>query len=160
MNLTKKTAMNTTNTAPFILILAALYHESGRSSVAAGDTLAHTVGQAAPFTEFPDISHEAREGRYLTALNLEQRIKITGFTSRDPNDYGPLHEHEAIRERLARLIHDAEREAIELGKVVRKLNPPRPWIPFDQLPEVAQAGRRRQAAFFLNRFTIEIIAEG
>lgn len=50
-----------------IYLLAALYHESGRPSVAAGNTLAHTVGQARPFTEFADLDVEARMGRVLTA---------------------------------------------------------------------------------------------
>ncbi len=139
-------------TTPYTLLLAALYHESGRTSVAAGDTLAHAVGQAKPFTEFGALSEDARDGRLLTAMNLEQRVQFTGFTSRDPSAIGPL-----IRLRiwaLARIIHDAEREAIELGKVVVKLDPPRAWIPFEQLPEAAQHGRLRQAAFFLARFDV------
>lgn len=143
----------------FALILAALYHESGRASVAAGDTLAHTAGQAKPFTEFYDLSEDARDGRLLTAMNLEQRVRFVGFafplqpTMNEPADQA---QHDADVRRFARLIHDAEREAIELGKVVVKLNPPRPWIPFDELPEPAQAGRRRQAAFFLARFNVEL----
>lgn len=140
------------------LLFAALYHESGRSSVAAGDTLAHAVGQARPFTEFGALSEDARDGRLITAMNLEQRIEIMGFTSRDPSAFGPLAEHAALVNRLARLIHEAEREAIDLGKVVVKLDPPRSWIPFEQLPEAAQAGRLRQATFFLSRFDITFLA--
>lgn len=141
-------------TTPYTLLLAALYHESGRTSVAAGDTLAHAVGQAKPFTEFDALSEDARDGRHLTAMNLEQHVQFTGFTSRDPSAIGPLDLHKAQQAALARIIHDAEREAIELGKVVVKLDPPRAWIPFEQLPEAAQAGRLRQAAFFLARFDV------
>lgn len=142
---------------PYLLILAALYHESGRTSVAAGDTLAHTAGQARPFAEFNSIRDAAREGRLLTAANLEQRIRIDGFAARDPDSYGPIEEHAKINDKLARVIHEAEREAIELGWTVVKLEPPRPWIPFDDLPEAAQAGRRRQAAYFLSRFEIAFL---
>lgn len=146
------------NLPPFLLILAALYHESSRTSVAAGDTLAHTVGQAAPFTEFPDLEVDGRDGRVMTAGNLMRRVIFTGFPPRESlNEPADLAQFDADTDRLARIIHEAEREAIEAGKVVRKLNPPRPWIPFDQLPEPAQKGRRRQAVFFLRRFTIEIL---
>jgi hypothetical protein len=139
-------------TTQFTLVLAALYHESSRVSVAAGDTLAHSAGQARPFTEFGDLEEDARDGRLLTAMNLEQRIQITGLIDLNRSKYAA----ETV-ERLAYTIHEAEREAIELGKVVVKLNPPRPWIPFEQLPEVAQAGRRRQAAFFLARFEVAFL---
>lgn len=146
-------------TTQVTLLLAALYHESGRISVAAGDTLAHSVGQARPFTEFGDLEVDARDGRLLTAMNLEQRIHISGFRpATSLNEPADQAEFQADVEWLARAIHDAEREAIELGKVVIKLNPPRPWIPFEQLPEAAQAGRRRQATFFLARFDITFLA--
>lgn len=141
------------------LVLTALYHESGRSSVAAGDTLAHSVGQAKPFTEFDALTGDAREGRLLTATNLMQRIVFTGLVPttslNEPLDQA---EHLTKVAWLAVVIHDSEREAIERGLVVVKLNPPRPWIPFADLPDVAKAGRRRQAAFFLNRFTIEAVS--
>lgn len=137
------------------IVLAALYHESGRTSVATGETMAHANNQAKPFAEFADIEQDAREGRLLTAQNLEQRVRFVGVIDPTREKYDAV----AVDE-LARIIHDSEREAIELGKVVVKLNPPRPWIPFDQLPDVAQAGRRRQAVFFLTRFTLEMSATG
>ena len=135
-------------------ILAALYHESGRTSVAVGDTLAHTAGQARPFTEFGDLPRDAREGRLMTAENLARRIRVVGFA--DQPSLSSV--YDADVDRLAGIIHECEREAIEAGKVVVKLNPPRPWIPFADLPPQAQAGRRRQAMFFLGRFSIEIVA--
>lgn len=137
------------------IILAALYHESGRTSVAAGDTLAHSAGQAKPFTEFGHLSAEAREGRLMTAANLERRVR---FSPEWPPTYVPGDgTYEDRVDELAHIIHEAERDAIEAGKVVVKLNPPRPWIPFEQLPDVAQAGRRRQAGFFLDRFIVETV---
>mgnify|MGYP003425448851 CR=1 FL=1 len=48
-------------------------------------------------------------------------------------------------------------KTITTSALVVKLNPPRPWIPFEELPEPAQAGRRRQAVFFLARFTVTFI---
>ncbi len=128
-----------------ICLLAAVYHESCRPSVAAGDTLAHTVGQARPFTEFPQLSDEARRGRELTAENLLGRF---GFSTGSSMMIQPWVDD------LAQAIHECEREAVELGLVVVKLNPPRPWIPFADLPEPAQEGRRGQARYLLERFRI------
>jgi len=142
---------------PIALILSALYHESGRSSVAAGDTLAHSAGQAKPFTEFHDLTNEARDGRYLTAKNLLVLVQINGFAA---NNMSRQASRTYDVDCLARAIHVAEREAIEAGKVVIKLSPPRPWIRYDELPPPAQAGRRRQAEFLLSRFDIEIIDRG
>lgn len=51
---------------------------------------------------------------------------------------------------LAAEIHTAERAAIESGHVLVKLD--RPWLSFDELPEQAKAGRRRQADYLLGRF--------
>jgi hypothetical protein len=53
-------------------------------------------------------------------MNLEQRIQITGLIDLNRSKYAA----ETV-ERLAYTIHEAEREAIELGKVVVKLNPRR-----------------------------------
>jgi len=127
------------------LLFAAIYHEGGRPSVAAGNTLAHSVGQARPFTEFADLEPDAQHGRMTTAglilAAVEPWCPATGSQPlADAVDW------------LARIIHNAERTAIENGWVVIKLNPPRPWIPFDELPEVAQAGRRGQATYLLSRF--------
>ena len=137
-------------------VLAALYHESVRTSVAAGDTLAHTAGQAKPFTEFNMLPEDAREGRLMTAANISRRVRIVGFAQvQSLNEPATIAQHDADVDRLAVIIHEAEREAIEANKVVVKLNPPQPWIPFSELPTPAQQGRRRQAAFFLARFSIE-----
>jgi len=59
---------------------------------------------------------------------------------------------------LAEAIHECERPAIERGWTVIVLDPPRPWIPFSELPEVAKTGRRNQAQFFLSRFDVIAIA--
>lgn len=142
--------MNVTKVSSFSLVLAALFHESGRSPVLAGQS----VAQVRVFTEFNNLSEDAQEGRLMTAMNLEQRIRFDGLAERDPSAIGPIAEHEKLVDRFARVIHDADREAIELGKVVNKVNPPRAWVPFDELPEVAQVGRRGQASYFLARFQV------
>jgi hypothetical protein len=128
-----------------ITIMAAVYHESGRPSVASGHTLAHAVGQARPFTEFTGLSADARRGRELTAERLLERFDFHNFDYSAP----------AIdMEDVARGIHEAEREAVDRGWTVVKLAPPRPWIAFDDLPEQAQEGRRNQARYFLERFIV------
>lgn len=130
---------------PLITLLAAIYHDSGRPSVASGHTLAHAFGQARPFTEFNGLSFDARRGRELTAARLLERFEFCNFERSAP----------AIdAEVLARGIHEAEREAVDRGWTVVKLDPPRPWIPFDDLPEQAQEGRRNQARYFLERFIV------
>jgi hypothetical protein len=131
--------------ATAITILAALYHESGRPSVEQGATLAHSLGQGRPFTEYSDISPEARQGRELTAKHLLMRLDFRATTS------APT---EAAVERLAQTIHECEAPAIARGLVVVKLDPPREWIPFSALPEQAKTGRRNQARFLLSRFDV------
>lgn len=133
-----------------ILLLAALYHESVRFSVKQGQTLAHAVGQPRPvFTEFADLPADALRGRMLTAELLLRT-----------HDLAPLDsmmntvQVEPDVDALARAIHRAERGAVRRGLVVVKLSPPRPWIPFEELPELAQNGRRHQARFFLSRFVV------
>jgi hypothetical protein len=132
---------------PPITLMAVIYHESGRPSVAAGSTLAHSLGQGRPFAEFAEIRPEARRGRELTAERLLQRFLFLGLHTRDHNTQVEV-------EDLARAIHECERKAIELGLVVVVLDPPRPWIEFDALPEQAQEGRRNQARYLLERFVV------
>lgn len=144
--------LQTTINAPTIhvLLLAALYRESSRRSVAEGTTLAHVVGQAQPFTEFGDLPDTAKRGLILTASALLQQIDITDVAD-DPQ--GPPNADQLAW--LAEVIHNAEREAIEAGLVAVKLDPPRPWVEYSELPAGAQQGRQQQAAFFLQRFQIE-----
>ena len=130
-------------------LLAVLYHESGRSSVAAGTTLAHSVGQGRPFTEWPDLRQEAKDGREMTAAALLERFAF-GTCYRT---LSPARLREQV-EALAPVIHECEREAVEQGLVAVVLDPPRPWIPFVELPEAAQEGRRNQARYLLARFAI------
>lgn len=133
------------NLLPLATLLAAIYHESSRPSVEAGTTLAHAVGQARPFTEFNGLSADARKGREATALRLLERFDFNNF------DYSaPAMDMEV----LARGIHEAERYAVDRGWTVVKIDPPRPWVTFDDLPEVAREGRRRQARYFLERFIV------
>lgn len=131
--------------ATAITILAVLLHESGRPSVEQGATLAHSMGQGRPFTEYSDISPEARQGRELTAKHLLMRLDVKSTTG------APT---QASVERLAQVIHECEAPAIERGWVVVKLDPPRAWIPFKDLPGQAKTGRRNQARFLLSRFDV------
>lgn len=129
-----------------IYLLAILLHESGRASVAAGDTLAHAVApkQTRPFVEWPDLPAHVQEGRRQTAKNL-----LSGHLMGAPfPDFGTG----ATEQDLAAAIHLAEREAISAGNVLIQLN--RPWVAFGDLPEAAQAGRRRQAAYLRSRIFI------
>lgn len=135
-----------------IPVLAVIYHESGRPSVASGDTLAHTLGQARPFTEYPDLRPEARLGRNMTADGLLGRFSFQSSTVKDSHDPADLPIVDV--ETLARGIHEAERPAIDRGWTVIVLDPPRPWIAFDDLPEQAKTGRRNQARYFLDRFVV------
>jgi len=130
-------------------LLAALYHESSRASVTTGQTLAHTVGQARPFIEWPDLRQEAKDGREMTAGALLERFV---FNPRHSNP-SPARLREQI-DALAPAIHECERDAIEQGLVAVVLDPPRPWVPFNELPEVAQEGRRGQARYLLTRFAV------
>lgn len=126
------------------ILLAVLLHESGRAPVADGQTLAHAVAapQARPFVEWPDLPADVQLGRRMTARNLLERFDLGEVCP----DLGvePVSVHQ-----LAAAIHECEREAIERGLVLVKLD--KPWIPFDELPEQAQKGRRRQARYLLAR---------
>lgn len=130
-------------------LLAVIYHESGRPSVAAGTTLAHSLGQGRPFTEWPDLRQEAKDGREMTAAALLERFAF-GTCYRT---LSPARLREQV-EALAPAIHECEREAVEQGLVAVVLDPPRPWIPFAELPEAAQEGRRNQARYLLARFAV------
>lgn len=134
--------------SPASALLAALYHESCRPGVAAGTTLAHAVGQARPFTEFADLSADAMRGRINTASELLGRYSIAHTVDRMER----ASDHEV--EQLAQAIHECEKTAVDRGWTVVKLDPPRPWITFADLPEPAQAGRRKQAKYLLDRLVL------
>lgn len=122
-------------------LLAILFH----APVAAGQTLAHAVQspQARPFVEWPDLPAEVQKGRRLTAANLLSRFNV------DADPFPDLGTEPVSADTLAAEIHAAEREAVDRGLVLVKLN--RPWVEFSDLPEQAQEGRRRQARYLLAR---------
>lgn len=126
-------------------LLAILLHESGRAPVAAGQTLAHAVQspQTRPFVEWPDLPAEVQQGRRLTASNLLARFNV------DADPFPDFGTEPVSEDTLAVEIHAAEREAVDRGLVLVKLN--RPWVEFVNLPEQAQEGRRRQARYLLAR---------
>lgn len=140
------------NIDALIPLLAALYHESSRPSVAAGDTLAHAVRQARPFTQWGDLRVAAQRGRELTAQHL-----LAQFDFRVRRGIGRASD-DAV-EHLAQAIHEAERDAVERGWTVVKLDPPRPWMPWAELPAPAQEGRRRQARYLLERFDVRSVEQ-
>lgn len=127
--------------------LAVLIHESGRSSVTAGDTLAHATApaQTRPFVEWPDLPHEVQRGRRLTAANILNRFHVVA------EPFPDLGSGETV-ESFAAALHESEREAVDHGLVLVKLN--RPWVHFGDLPTPAQDGRRRQAKYLLDRFFV------
>lgn len=129
-----------------LYLLAILLHESCRASVAARDTLAHAVApaQTRPFVEWPDLPPHVQEGRRQTAKNLLAKYIIGAAFP----DFGTG----ATERELAAAIHLAERDAIAAGNVLVQLN--RPWVSFEDLPEAAQAGRLRQAAYLRARVFI------
>lgn len=132
------------NPSTTTLLLAILYHESGRAPVAAGETLSHAVQspQARPFVEWPSLPSDARAGRLMTARALLERYDISVVIP----DLGT--EPVSVDD-LARAIHECERGAVEAGLVLVKLD--RPWVAFADLPAQAQEGRRRQAQYLLAR---------
>lgn len=136
------------NDSTLPLLLAILYHESGRASVATGETMAHTVEPAKtrPFVEWPDLPDHVKQGRRLTACQLLERFHVG-----DP--FPDLGSGETV-ESFAEAIHEAERPAVEQGLVLVKID--RSWTDYADLPEPAKAGRRRQATFLLARlFVVE-----
>lgn len=132
--------------ADLVAMLAVIYHDSGRTSVVAGDTMAHAVNPSTvrPFVEWPDLPLEAGLGRLLTARRLLERFNV-GEVMLDRED------GETVAS-LAPAIHEAERAAVEQGLVLVKVD--RPWCDFADLPEPAKAGRRRQANYLLDRLFI------
>lgn len=134
---------------PFVYTLARNVHESGRAPVAAGQTLAHAVQspQVRPFIEWADLPPHVIAGRIVTAAGLLAAYDITPHVP----DVAYDDINDAMVAELAAAIHTAERKAIENELVLVKLN--RPWVPFAELPEQAQAGRKRQAFYLLQRFT-------
>lgn len=135
------------NIDPFVYTLARHVHDSGRAPVAAGQTLAHAVQspQVRPFIEWIDLPPHVIAGRIVTAAGLLAAYDITPHVSVAYDDI-----NDAMVADLAAAIHTAERKAIENELVLVKLN--RPWVPFEDLPEQAQAGRKRQAFYLLQRF--------
>ena len=145
------------NLSALIPLFAALYHESVRASVDSGNTLANAERQARPFTEYGRVTDEVRRGREMTAERLLEQFE---FTSRDRSAAtGARAIPETLVNALAVSIHAAERDAVEAGLVAVKLNPPRPWTSFEQLPPQAQAGRKLQARWFLERFDVQRVGE-
>lgn len=57
-----------------------------------------------------------------------------------------------LEEKLARELHEAGREAVELGKVVNKLG--KPFMGWDEIDDDAREGRRIMARYLLARFCI------
>lgn len=136
---------------PFVLTLAHHVHESGRPAVAAGETLAHAVDPAKtrPFIEWDALPPHVVVGRSMTAAGLLAAYNVSDHVP--DAAYDDIND-EMIRE-LAAAIHNAERKAVENGYVLIQLN--RPWVEFADLPEQAQAGRKRQAFYLLQRFRFE-----
>lgn len=62
--------------------------------------------------------------------------------------------NDAMVSELAEASHNAERKAIEGGFVLIQLD--RPWMGFSDLPELAQAGRKRQAFYLLQHFRFDL----
>lgn len=56
-------------------------------------------------------------------------------------------------EELARALHEAGREAVEKGAVINKV-PGQPFFEWDEITEQAREGRRIQARYLLERYTI------
>jgi len=141
--------MQSPTPSPATALLAALYHESSRPSVAAGTTLAHVAGQAQPFTEFVNLTGDALKGRLNTAAELLERYRVGAILHAriDPVTDGEV-------EQLAQAIHECERTAVDRGWTVVKLDPPRPWMTFADMPEPAQQGRRKQAKYLLERLVL------
>ncbi len=143
-------------TTPFVLHLAFHLHESGRASVKAGETLAHAVQspQVRPFVEWSDLPPEVIVGRTMTAARM---LGVFDVIHHAPDAaYDDINDQ--MVSELAAAIHEAERAAIDGGYVLVKLH--RPWIPYAELPEQAQAGRRRQAFYLLQRYRFNPIAAG
>lgn len=129
-------------------MFAYLLHESCRASVAAGTTLAHATdpSKVRPFQDWQDLPPEVRSGRRMTAEALLAKYEV-GRVGIDIMVEVPVYAAE-----VAAAIHEAERGAVEAGLVAVKLD--RPWVPFAELPEPAQAGRIRQAKFMMERFAL------
>lgn len=133
-----------------VCLLAILFHESGRASVAAGNTLAHVFDptRTRPFVEWSALPEHVQRGRLMTADNLLNRFGIAEPGQGESVDVGVL----------ASAIHEAERDAVAQGLVLVKFD--RPWVPLAELPEPAQAGRFRQASYLLERMTIVDVLGG
>jgi hypothetical protein len=137
-----------------VLELARLIHWAGRAPVAAGQTLAHAVDPAKvrPFVPWEELPPHVIAGRVITAAQVMAlyEVEMVGVQTAYYFGFGQLDAFDgAVVESLAEALHGAERKAVELGLVLVKLD--RPWVEFKDLPEQAQAGRRRQAVYLLQR---------
>lgn len=143
-------------TTPFVLLLAFHLHESVRASVKVGETLAHAVQspQTRPFVEWADLPPEVVAGRTMSAARLLGAFQVAPHVP--DAAYDDIND-EMVSE-LAAAIHEAERAAVDGGFVLVKLN--RPWVPYAELPEQAQAGRKRQAFYLLQRYRFNPITAG
>lgn len=56
-------------------------------------------------------------------------------------------------ETLARELHEAGREAVEKGKLVKKI-PGERFLEWDEITDDAREGRKIQARYLLHKFTI------
>lgn len=56
-------------------------------------------------------------------------------------------------ERLARILHESGRAAVEAGKVVNRI-PGQPFLGWDAITEDAREGRRMQARYLLEHLDI------
>lgn len=130
------------NNATAIYLLAALYHESTRRPVNDGKTLAHATGNARPFVEWEDLTNDQRDGRRRTARSILCRYSVG-------EPFPDLGTDPVGTEDLAAAIHECERDAVQRGEVVVNLH--RPWVTYDDLPDLAKEGRRMQAAFLKAR---------
>lgn len=130
---------------PFVITLARLIHEAGRAPVVAGQTLSHAVQspQTRPFIEWTDLPPHVIAGRTMTAAGLLARFEVKPHVP----DVAYDDISDDMVADLAAALHEAERKAIEGGFVLVRLD--RPWVPFSDLPEQAQAGRKRQAFHLL-----------
>lgn len=141
------------DSSPAVILLATLYHESTRASVQAGNTYAATEKQSRPFTEWGSLLADAVRGRLLTASEILERFTIDGVAGLIEGVHDVQLDNDEV-ELLARTLHECERPAVDRGWTVVKLDPPRPWLGFNDMPAAAQEGRRNQARFLLERLVL------
>ena len=131
------------DTSPAVLLLAMLYHESTRASVQAGNTA----------TEWGSLLADGVRGRLLTASEILERFTIDGVAGLLEGVHDVRLDNDEV-EFFARSLHECARPAVDRGWTVVKLDPPRPWLGFYDMPPAAQEGRRNQARFLLERLVL------